>query len=150
MCSIQVLFVAEGVRRKTTLLNRFRFPSPHPPQPSGSVPVDLDLGDLHEVSAQIGLIVACQLTGDDADEACLLVAIQLNEAADALCLGVVVDGVDRLPGVAVRGDLDLVGGGEIAAVLARVDMDFIDGIGRAQIHTAPAGIGLALSLGYTI
>ena len=48
---------------------------PHPAQPSGSVPVDLDLGDLHEVSAQIGLIVACQLTGDDADEAGLLVAL---------------------------------------------------------------------------
>ena len=81
MCSIQVLFVAEGVRRKTTLLNPFRFPSPHPPQPSGSVPVDLDLGDLHEVSAQIGLIVACQLTGDNADEAGLPVSIQLDDTS---------------------------------------------------------------------
>ena len=55
--------------------------APHPPQPSGSVPVDLDLGDLHEVSAQIGLIVACQLTGDDADEAGLPVSIRLDDTS---------------------------------------------------------------------
>ena len=73
--------LAEGVRRKTTLLNRFRFTSSHSTQLSESVPVDLDLGDLHEVSAQIGLIVACQLTGDDADEAGLPVSIQLDDTS---------------------------------------------------------------------